>query len=83
MTLGKGKQDPEALMHKINLKAPQGHVRQLMSICVGAMFSTLASLPFAVLPTFQVPEKEWWKVLIRVLSSAASKKIINTLRLIQ
>lgn len=80
---GKGKQDPEELVHKRNLKAPQGHVRQLMSICVGATFSTLASLPFAVLPTSQVPEEEGCKVLIRVVSSAASKKIINTLRLIQ
>jgi len=83
MALGKGKQDPEELVHKINLKAPQGHARQLMSICVGAMFSTLASLPSTVLPTSQVPEEGWWKVLIRVLSSAALKKIKNTLRLIQ
>lgn len=83
MYWGNGKQDPGESVHKINVKAPQGHVRQLMSICVGSMFSILASLPFAGLPTSQVSEEGWWKVLIRVLSSAASKKIINTLKLIQ
>ena len=58
MALGNGKHDPEELVYKINLKVPQGHVKELMSICVGAMFSTLASLPLAVLPTSQVPEEE-------------------------
>lgn len=57
MALGDGKQDPKELLHNVNLEEPQGHVRQLMSICVRSRFSILASVPFALLPNSQVQER--------------------------
>lgn len=57
MALGDGKQDSKELLHNVNLEEPQGHVRQLMSICVRSMFSILASVPFALLPNSQVQER--------------------------
>lgn len=46
------------LLYKITLEVPQGHERQLRSICVRSLFNFITSVPLVMQPNSQVPREE-------------------------